>query len=178
MVLVLAALQLLVVIPILGILPFVFLALGVLEVVIPLRSWQLVPSGPGSRLFFASFACSLLLIASIFMSGVLPDRISVWASSLVGLAFALSFALGVLRSGVAPRWVAWSGIVGFTIGHVLSFLDSLLVSGSVILPGSEAVSGVALVLGSVFWVGLGVSLVRDDGRGHTEQALPADGGRV
>ena len=175
LVLVAAALPLFRLIPNVDVLLLVFLASAILQIAIPLKAWQLTRPGSGSKLFLASLTCALLMTAFVLLAGVAPDWFASGAlGGLLGLALGLLFSLGVLRSQLSARWVAWFGIVGLALGGTLNVLDTLVSWGFTGALAHNLARGVAIALTVVFWGGLGVTLLRGDRPGPTEQALPAD----
>jgi hypothetical protein len=156
-----------------------------LPILISHSLWWAVRPGPGSRSFVVALSCYcahlVVLGALILGSWTLPSRLNtpmVYAGlmtatssvpGLVSLAGTLAVAVGLWRSSLSPRWVAWLGIISVAAFAVLAAPNAYQLHATLVDP-QVAVSSLAVWVGSlaylarafgvVFWVALGFSLRR------------------
>jgi hypothetical protein len=170
------------------------------------RLWRLALGGPGAReLLFAFVATGVSLGASVVAMLVLyataSARLSagavawlllfwVFVPGLFGLVAVLVMAPGLLRAGLATRWIALVGIAYSVLSGVVVALtagatwNAFLPGASSFLraiqrlaaasSGSAALAVLASGLYALFWVALGTGLYS---RGADEMDLPDDDGK-
>jgi hypothetical protein len=134
-----------------------------LYVVVLFWVWRLARGGPGSAPLLSASLVGLL--APLLPLGVLAVLYAVYVGPSVqaslaarylgptlGVIVLLLFAIGLLRSRLAPRWVSWLGIAGAILLAVRVPVGRAL-SGPI-----STLTWTGDMLGVVFLVALGVSL--------------------
>ena len=163
-------------------LPFVFSqALGLIAVVLVLALqyalWVLSAGRPGRALLLAAFVLAVMANLAVLLVLVpMPFPTAILQSAFMFIA-SLLLAAGLVRGRLIPSWIppCWVGAASVSlVATAWRVALSFTPPNATLQFWQHAIGLLSTGLAVVFWVALGVALIRTDVAGHAEHALPAD----